>query len=95
MCAAIFIGNCFQRAWDKIITIIQRVSYLNDAEGGRCYRVREVTTRGGDGSHQGDGALTFGVAETLRSASALIKAGESSAQVSWVARVSGHLSETT
>lgn len=71
------------------------MSHLDDTQGGGGDRVREITTRRGHGAHDGDRALPVRGAQALDLAGALVERGETGTEVGGVARVGGHLGQTT
>ena len=60
-------------------------SHLHDGQRGGRDGVGEVAARGGDGADDGDRALAVGRAQALDTAGALVKRGQTGAQVSRVA----------
>ena len=75
--------------------LIETPEDLHNAESGRGDGLREVTTRRRDGTDDGDRALARGVTEAASLTSTLVERGETGGQVSGIAGVGGHFSETT
>jgi hypothetical protein len=76
-------------------TLLKTPENLNNVKGLRSNGLGEITTRGGDGTDNGDGTNTLGASDAANLTGTLVEGSKTSSQVSRVTGLGWHLCETT